>query len=653
MIIIKNNYFKKYKIIKNDLKYINKNYYNFAYLIKYFIFIIINFFIIFFKHFFIRINKKIKIEIDNILDSYVYENNMNFSNYSTDIKAIALYYPTFSYINNYLFKFNNRCKNYTNYSNTNLIKNKINLAKNHGIYGFGIFYNPYDKLNIKVLDIFLENKSINFQFLLVWKNNIYNNISKINILSKRKQIENELDKFIKDIRKYFVSQKYIKINGKPILSVNNPLIIQNIKDFILILRLKAKENEIGEIFILCPLNKGLNKSNYINLFDAAYDFLTINFDSESINYNHNLYYLGVIYKNILLNQLKINFTLYRNSFIEINSNSNNKNKLKGYLPEKYYILNKIIIKWIKLNFHKNNRLLFISSWNNYQKGNYLEPDEKYGYASLNCFSKALFNLPYKIINYNLLDLDNKCEIAIQVHIYYEDLTGEIINKTNNIPVKFDLFLTTTSYFKKMKIEELIKKYSKANRYKIEIVENKGRDVLPLIHQMKYQIKKYKYLCHIHTKKSKHDIILGYFWRNYLYENLLGSKEIISEILNDFNEFEKLGFIFPELYFNMVKNIDNFYYTEFYLNKQNIKYTNYVLNKIFPGFKIGDKLIFPVGNMFWAKVNAIHQIFEKRFEKLFPKELDQSNGTIMHAIERIWLYLVKLNGYYYKIIFKHY
>ena len=58
-------------------------------------------------------------------------------------------------------------------------------------------------------------------------------------------------------------------------------------------------------------------------------------------------------------------------------------------------------------------------------------------------------------------------------------------------------------------------------------------------------------------------------------------------------------------------------------------------------------------MFWAKVSAIHQIFRIRFKKKFPKELNQTNETIMHGIERIWLYLVKLNGYYYKTIFKQF
>ena len=81
--------------------------------------------------------------------------------------------------------------------------------------------------------------------------------------------------------------------------------------------------------------------------------------------------------------------------------------------------------------------------------------------------------------------------------------------------------------------------------------------------------------------------------------------------------------------------------------------NFILKSIFPKFQIGNRLNFPSGDMFWAKVNAVHQIFKIRFFRKFPKELNQTNDTIMHGIERIWLYLVKLNGYYFKIIFKYY
>ena len=71
-------------------------------------------------------------------------------------------------------------------------------------------------------------------------------------------------------------------------------------------------------------------------------------------------------------------------------------------------------------------------------------------------------------------------------------------------------------------------------------------------------------------------------------------------------------------------------------------------------KIDKKLEFPLGNMFWAKVNSIFQIFEKEFQNYFKKSIEQKwKGNAIYIIERIWLVIVKLNGYYYKKIFKHF
>ena len=151
----------------------------------------------------------------------------------------------------------------------------------------------------------------------------------------------------------------------------------------------------------------------------------------------------------------------------------------------------------------------------------------------------------------MLQLINiKPVIAIQAHISYEELINEIIDKINNIPVKFDLFISTDSVFKKNNFKNYIKKYSKANNVDIKILGNKRKDIFPLLIQMKDVIKNYKYLCHIYTKKTLYTNI-GNDWRNYLYENLLGNEKIISEILSDFENNEKLGFIFPENYYKVL------------------------------------------------------------------------------------------------------
>ena len=52
-----------------------------------------------------------------------------------------------------------------------------------------------------------------------------------------------------------------------------------------------------------------------------------------------------------------------------------------------------------------------------------------------------------------------------------------------------------------------------NKYEITILENKGRDVIPFLTQIKKVYKNYKYICHIHTKKSKHNIEILKQWRD--------------------------------------------------------------------------------------------------------------------------------------------
>ena len=193
--------------------------------------------------------------------------------------------------------------------------------------------------------------------------------------------------------------------------------------------------------------------------------------------------------------------------------------------------------------------------------------------------------------------------------------------------------------------------SNHNRYEIKLFKNIGRDIYPFLTQMRSHFKYYKYICHLHTKKSIHKQLLGSNWSQYLYNNLIGKIEIISDIIYDFEYNKKIGIIFPEPYYEIIRDVDGFDNINFPLHKTNKNLMNDILNIIFHKYVVGQKLIFPVGNMFWARTKAIYQIFKIKLK--YPKELNQTNGTIMHAIERLWVYLVKLNGYDYKIIFRHY
>ena len=621
------------------------------------------------------------IDLDNQIIEF--EKNTDFSNYSTDVKVIALYLPQFHTINENdqwwgkgftewtnvkkskpKYKGHHQPRipgdtlNYLGYyelTDVEIIKKQVELAICHGIYGFGFYYYWFSgkRLLEKPLDIFLNNKDIKFSFLLIWANENWTKKwdgRDEDILIKQEYNENDPENFIKDIKKYLIDQRYITIKEKPVLGLYEPYKIPNLNHTINIWRQKSKELGIGEIFILICINENKTQDfSNVTLFDAGYDFPPRNRIKEfKVKFKNTFIYSELIYYNMQFNYANIsNFPIYRGNMLEWDNSprTNISTIFDYYSPEQFYMLNKIIIEWTKKTFNKENRFIFINAWNEWGEGSYLEPDEKYGYASINSLSKAIFNLPY-VQRYSLNDLNELNYIAIQAHIFYEDLINEIIEKTNNIPVKYHLFISTDSVYKKTIIENYIKNNSNANACEVQIFPNKGRDVLPLLLQLKNRIKNYKYFCHIHTKKSLH-VNIGDEWRKYMYNNLLGSKEIISEILDDFERNDNLGLIFPETYYKVL----NIFGKQIY--DSNLNYMNFIIKQINKNIRITPNYFdYPVGNMFWSKVKAVYQIFELNIKENFPKEEGQKDSSLSHGIERIWAYIAKLNQFVYKKIFKH-
>lgn len=102
------------------------------------IIIVLNLFLLLFTSGFLIQFLKIEINIDNQL-AYDKEDNIDFSEYSTTVKPISIY------------KQNTISQDISTeqFNNYNIVmerlKNHINLAKFHGIYGFAFHYPFFDK----------------------------------------------------------------------------------------------------------------------------------------------------------------------------------------------------------------------------------------------------------------------------------------------------------------------------------------------------------------------------------------------------------------------------------------------------------------------------------------------------------------------------
>lgn len=228
--------------------------------------------------------------------------------------------------------------------------------------------------------------------------------------------------------------------------------------------------------------------------------------------------------------------------------------------------------------------------------------------------------------------------AVHLHLFYVDLADEFAQYFKNLPGKFDILITIVNEEDR---EAAIEAFSVcgANDIKIVHVENIGRDSGPLFFGLKDEILdgKYEIIGHFHSKKS-FDINdgIGNRWRKYLTENLVGDEDVAKCVISLFNN-PKIGLVFPED--SHVVNIgENKKYVEDLCTMMNIPI-------------VEETIVFPLGNMFWARVEAIKDLFDLDPKVVLQKEPLPYDGSYMHAIERISPALIEKNNYIYKTVYK--
>ena len=135
-------------------------------------------------------------------------------------------------------------------------------------------------------------------------------------------------------------------------------------------------------------------------------------------------------------------------------------------------------------------------------------------------------------------------VAAVAHIFYIELAEKMKNLMYNIPLPFDIYISTTDENKKIALEKIFADF-KFGKVTVKVFENRGRDIAPAFVGFKDIYKDYDLCVHIHSKKSPHDSTLA-GWGEYLYQCLLGSREIVSGILH-IMENENIGVVFPQYF----------------------------------------------------------------------------------------------------------
>lgn len=240
------------------------------------------------------------------------------------------------------------------------------------------------------------------------------------------------------------------------------------------------------------------------------------------------------------------------------------------------------------------------------------------------------------------------KIVVIAHLYYDDLWEYAYNYLKNVPEYIDIIITTDTQDKKEFFEEHILK-SLNNKSQVIVVNARGRDMSGLLVGCKDIIKDYDYFCFMHDKKSqaKEYITVGASFRDILWDNMLASPDYIESIVNQFDENPNLGLIVPPkiyhgtYFFSYV----NKYWTLCFEEAQDL------LERMDIDVTITrENPPISIGNCYWAKYDALKPLFDLDLDyEDFPEEPMPNDGTISHALERIYGYVAASQNYYSKIV----
>lgn len=312
---------------------------------------------------------------------------------------------------------------YYQLDNADEIKRQAEIAKSHGVYGFGIYHYWFSTNNYlleRPAEIILENKDIDIQFLFLWDNstwkrtwsNVKNandwapnydaikpeNASETGILKELKYgNERDWEIHFLYLLPFFKDERYIKINGKPVFGIFQP---QNdfdtIKKMTNYMEMLALKNGLPGLHIMIRDDRRPydfpNKFKYSPFVPCTF-LHYIKYKIRQYLSKQNNKPLVVQYddcwREILKEAKKAGRNTYLSGFVKYDDTPRRGAKAKivvGASPLKF---RKYLKELISISQKQGKELIFLTAWNEWGEGAYLEPDEENEYSYLEAIKSLL------------------------------------------------------------------------------------------------------------------------------------------------------------------------------------------------------------------------------------------------------------------------
>ena len=186
---------------------------------------------------------------------------------------------------------------------------------------------------------------------------------------------------------FFSDQRYIKINGKPVFIIYRPDIIPCFDRMMRCWKELAKKSGFKGLYIIVtnPRSDYERIADGVLLYEPGYTWNNEIVTRQTIdNSGPVLYEFDEIWRKILLRRNKCKLPFFLGAFAGYDDSPRRGKDscvVLNSTAQKFALYLKLLLK--KSESNKYGSYIFITAWNEWGEGAYLEPDEQNGYNYLN------------------------------------------------------------------------------------------------------------------------------------------------------------------------------------------------------------------------------------------------------------------------------
>ena len=281
------------------------------------------------------------------------------------------------------------------------------LAQRYGVSGFCFYYYWFDgaRLLEQPIEQMLKSKEPNFPFCLCWANENWtrrwDGLDHEVLMAQAHSPEDDIA-VIEDLIRYFKDDRYIRIDGRPLLLVYRVALFPNFIETAARWREICRSAGIGEIYLSSVESfDGINDNSDPASFgcDAAVEFpphgmgeakpvpgavLNPNFNGTLAHYND----IAVRFAT----RPSPSYTRFRSVMPGWDNTARRQDTSFCFdqsTPGAFQAWLEESLEQTRLERFGGEKLVFLNAWNEWAEGAYLEPDKRFGHTYLEAVSNAL------------------------------------------------------------------------------------------------------------------------------------------------------------------------------------------------------------------------------------------------------------------------